>query len=84
MKKVVALILLFSLNAAAAEVVKFLTGYSIGRGVKHVQDKVMGVKKSSDGCIAAVSLEKSGLLEGDFFIDCTGQRALLIGDAISK
>ncbi|NQY87393.1 MAG: tryptophan 7-halogenase [Colwellia sp.] len=66
----------------AGEVVNFLTEYSIERGVKHVRDKVVDVKKSDDGSIDSVLLENTGLLEGDFFIDCTGQRALLIGDAM--
>ncbi|MBL4629946.1 MAG: tryptophan 7-halogenase, partial [Paraglaciecola sp.] len=66
----------------AGEVVTFLTHYSIERGVKHVRDKVVEVKKSNDGSITGVLLDNSGLLAGDFFIDCTGQRALLIGDAM--
>lgn len=66
----------------AGEVVKFLIEYSIERGVKHVRDKVVDVKKSGDGYITGLFLENSGLLEGDFFVDCTGQRALLIGDAM--
>ncbi|MGK0270874.1 MAG: tryptophan halogenase [Cocleimonas sp.] len=66
----------------AAEVVKFLSNYSVTRGVEHVQDKVDSVIKTEDGAIKSLVLEKSGLLEADFFIDCTGQRALLIGDAM--
>lgn len=66
----------------AAEVAKFLTQYSIERSVQHIQDNVVEVHQSDDGSISSVSLENSGLLEGDFFIDCSGQRALLIGDAM--
>lgn len=66
----------------AGEVVNFLSEYSIERGVKHVRDKIVDVKKLEDGSIAGVLLENAELLEGDFFIDCTGQRAILIGDAM--
>lgn len=66
----------------AAEVAKFLTQYSIKRSVQHIQDNVIDVHKRDDGSINAISLENSGLLEGDFFIDCSGQRALLIGNAM--
>ncbi len=49
-------------------------------GVKHVQAHVAGVDCDGDGYINAVTL-KDGIapIAGDLFIDCTGSRALLIG-----
>ncbi|TQV78179.1 tryptophan 7-halogenase [Exilibacterium tricleocarpae] len=48
-------------------------------GVRLVYDKVTGVVSQSDGDIAGVCTEKSGELQADLFVDCTGFRSLLLG-----
>ena len=47
-------------------------------GVQHVFGKVERVESQGDGDIAAISLDTGARLAGDLFVDCTGQRALLI------
>lgn len=47
-------------------------------GVKIVADKMVRLHGKENGDIAAVVTEKNGQIEGDFFIDCTGFRALLL------
>lgn len=49
-------------------------------GVELVLDKVIGVVSSSDGDISHVQTETSGNLSADLFIDCTGFKALLLGE----
>lgn len=49
-------------------------------GVCHVRDHVVGVDMAEDGDIAAVRTRASGAISGDFFVDCTGHAALLIGE----
>lgn len=49
-------------------------------GVRHVLDHVTGIEGHAGEDIQALVLDKSGLLEGDLFIDCTGQAARLIGE----
>ena len=48
-------------------------------GVKHVIDHVTGINGEPDADIRSLTTAKSGDLEGDLFIDCTGFAALLLG-----
>ena len=49
-------------------------------GVIHIRDDVLGVVSDAMGAIERVELANTPSLSGDLFIDCTGQRALLIGE----
>jgi tryptophan 7-halogenase len=51
-------------------------------GVRHVLDHVTEVERDSADGIAAVHTRAAGRIAGDLFLDCTGQAALLIGDAL--
>ena len=60
-----------------------LRGYAEKRGVKRIEGKVVDVPLDSEtGFIKKVVLENGTEVSADFFIDCTGFRALLIGDAL--
>lgn len=56
----------------------FLTGYATSRGVTHIIDDVLETNLSENGYIQSLTTRKSGDLEGDLFIDCTGFSAHLI------
>lgn len=51
-------------------------------GVRHVLAEVRQVRLAEDGDIAAIVTDRAGEIEGDLFIDCTGFKALLLGDAL--
>ncbi|WP_439102978.1 tryptophan halogenase family protein [Congregibacter sp.] len=51
-------------------------------GVVHVQDHVHAVSLDEHDFIDSVALKEAGILEGDLFIDCTGSRALLLGERL--
>jgi len=51
-------------------------------GVHHLVDTVSNVSLSSDGFIDAITLEQTGKLSGDFFVDCTGFASRLLGQAL--
>lgn len=49
-------------------------------GVTHILDHVTGVQNDIDGNIKSVQMRENGSIEGDLFIDCTGQKSLLLGE----
>lgn len=51
-------------------------------GVRHVLADVRGVAMTEDGDVRGVVTEQQGEIQGDLFVDCTGFRALLLGDAL--
>jgi tryptophan halogenase len=61
---------------------RFLRDYAEERAVERVEGKIGGVELRDDGFIDAVTMEDGRRLAADLFIDCTGFRALLIGDAL--
>lgn len=73
----------YAFHMDATRYAKFLRGLSEKAGVKRVEGKISEVKSHAEtGELRALLLEDGQLIEGDFFIDCTGFRALLIGDAL--
>jgi len=51
-------------------------------GVRHVQATVDRVELDADGAIGAVHTREAGALTADLYIDCSGFRAALIGEAL--
>lgn len=49
-------------------------------GVRHVVDHMESVVPAPDGGIAGLRTRAHGVLEADLFVDCSGLRALLIGE----
>lgn len=53
-------------------------------GVRHVQGNVERVELDADGAIAAVHTREQGALTAGLYVDCTGFRAALIGQALGS
>lgn len=51
-------------------------------GVRHVLADVQEVKLAENGDITSIVTPQAGEIEGDLFIDCTGFRSLLLGQAL--
>jgi tryptophan halogenase len=61
----------------------FLMRHCTGQlGVRHVLADVERVNLADNGDIASLDTPQAGRISGDMFIDCTGFRALLIGQAL--
>jgi flavin-dependent dehydrogenase len=64
----------------AGKFAKLLHEHAVARlGVRYVAGNLQQVESRADGDIAAIVLDTGERLTGDLFVDCTGQRALLIG-----
>jgi tryptophan halogenase len=51
-------------------------------GVKHCLDNVLEVQKNESGDIDALQCQRTGRIEGDIFIDCSGFASILLGQAL--
>lgn len=51
-------------------------------GVNHLLANVKHVKQDADGFIVAIETDAHGTIEGDFFVDCTGFKCLLLGETL--
>jgi tryptophan halogenase len=61
----------------------FLRRYSEGHGVQRIEGRIAEVQcDAASGDIFALRLDSGARVEGDLFVDCTGFRALLIGEAL--
>ncbi|MDE1145922.1 MAG: tryptophan 7-halogenase [Azospirillaceae bacterium] len=64
---------------------QFLRRIAEGRGVQRIEGTVRHVAlDGADGTVQHLDLSDGRRVEGDFFIDCTGFRGLLIGDALGR
>lgn len=72
----------YALHVDALSVSRYLRGYAEARGLKRIEGKVTGVNRRDDGFIRSVTLASGREIEGDFFIDCTGFKGLLIGQTL--
>lgn len=68
----------YAVHLDAKLVVKYLRDYAEQRGVKRREGMVTQVMQNEHGHIDNIVLDNGDKINGDFFIDCTGFRALLI------
>jgi len=68
----------------AASFAALLCTHAQALGVKRIEATVDSVQLAEDGAIASVTTCENGKLTADLYIDCTGFRARLIGEALGS
>ncbi len=69
----------YAFHFDAALYARYLRNYAEARGVIRTEGKVIEVKQNPEsGYVEGVMLENGKLIEGEFFVDCSGFRGLLI------
>jgi len=72
----------YALHVDAKRVAQFLRRHAEARGVKRTEGIVSDVTLDDRGFVAKLILRDGREVTADFFIDCSGFRALLIGKAL--
>ena len=73
----------YAYHLDAGKFAPFLTRHCTEKlGVRHVLADVTKVNVGETGDITSVSTRQAGDVAGDLFVDCTGFRSLLLGDAL--
>lgn len=62
----------------------YLKDYAVDRGVRRIVDDVRTVVRAEDGSISHLETANHGQVKGDLFVDCTGFRALLLGQTLQE
>lgn len=61
-----------------------LRNYAIKRNITHIDARIIDIKRDGQkGHVTALQLEDGRHIPGDIFVDCTGFRSLLLGDALN-
>ena len=75
--------LAYAYHFDASRYALFLRAYAEGKGVTRTAGIVESVQRcGTSGDIEAITLKDGKRVEGDFFIDCAGFRALLLGETL--
>lgn len=70
----------YAYHLDAVKLAKLLKAFILENlGVNYIQDHVVKIIGDKDANIDAVMCRQAGRLDGDLFIDCTGQSSLLLG-----
>jgi tryptophan halogenase len=66
----------------AAAYARTLRELACARGVERIEGRIAGATLDANGHVDALALEDGRRVEGQLFVDCSGFRALLIGEAL--
>ncbi|WP_267435222.1 tryptophan halogenase family protein [Sphingomonas sp. GM_Shp_1] len=68
----------------AHRLVELLAEHGVTLGVRHLHGRLIGAVRDEGGAIDHVLTDRHGALTADLYVDCTGQRAELIGGVLGE
>lgn len=75
--------LAYAYHFDASRYAQFLRAYAESRGVTRTEGIVQSVDRDGEsGDIRSITLQDGTVVAGDFFVDCTGFRSLLLGETL--
>jgi tryptophan halogenase len=75
--------LAYAFHFDAALYARFLRGQAEAGGVARVEGRIVSVERDGEsGFVTAVVLADGGRVAGELFVDCSGFRSLLLGEAL--
>jgi hypothetical protein len=74
----------YAYHLDAGQLALFLREIATARGVKHVLDHVVGMKKNNRGHIEALELKTGGRHDVELVVDCTGFGGILINKTMGE
>lgn len=73
----------YAYHLNAGKFSEFIRKHAVSKlGVKHLKANVNQVNLDEQGYIASVGTDTQGTLNADFFVDCSGFKSLLLGEAL--
>lgn len=72
----------YAYHLDAERLAEFLAARAVRRGVTRLYGTVKRAVQADDGSIEAIVTDEHGMIEGDFFVDCTGFTGLLMNKAL--
>jgi tryptophan halogenase len=73
----------YAYHLDAGEFAKLLKDHAINNlGVQYISANINHVKLDDDGYISGVETDRTSEVTGDLFVDCTGFKCLLLGEAL--
>lgn len=63
---------------------RYLRDRAIGRGVRYDADVAVAVDRDAQGDLCALRTRSGRIVPGDFFIDCSGSRRMLVGGVLAQ
>lgn len=74
----------YAIHVDPAAFAKAMLQYAVAAGVKHVNGTAVDATvRSGSNLVDSVTLGNGEKIAGDFFIDCSGARSLIIGDTLN-
>jgi tryptophan 7-halogenase len=74
--------LAYAYHFDAGRYAAFLRAHAEAHGAARIEGRIATVERTDSGDVAAVRLDDGRRVAGDLFVDCSGFRSLLLGDAM--